>query len=49
MIVQAVIGALGGAVILIASLIFLDVRFIIMGAVMLPLSLYGIYYWFRRL
>lgn len=49
MIVQAVIGALGGAVILITGLILLDVRFIIMGAFMLLLSLYGIHYWFRRL
>ncbi len=49
MIVQAVVGALGGIAILVAGLILLDVRFIIMGAIMLPVSLYGVYYWFRRL
>ncbi len=47
MIVQGILGALVGVVVLIGGLVLLDIRLIIFGLVLLPPSLY-IIYWFLK-
>lgn len=49
MIVQGIIGVLGGVVILIGGLVLLDARLIGFGLLLLLPSLYVIYFWFRKL
>ena len=49
MIVQGIIGVLGGVAILIGGLVLLDVRLIGFGLLLLFPSLYVIYFWFRKL
>ncbi len=48
MIVQGILGALGGAAILAGGLVLLDIRLIIFGLVLLLSSLYVIYYFFKK-
>ncbi|HSH61569.1 MAG TPA: hypothetical protein VK988_18365 [Acidimicrobiales bacterium] len=48
MIVQAIIGALGGLVILIGGLVLLDIRPISFGLVLLLPSLYVIYWFLKK-
>ena len=49
MIVQGIIGVLGGVAMLIGGLVLLDVRLIGFGLLLLLPSLYAMYFWFRKL
>jgi hypothetical protein len=48
MIVQGIIGVLGGLVILIGGLILMDIRLIAFGLVLLPPSLFVIYWFVKK-